>query len=95
MMQSKLGKFLVASNFSRFSYAIAKAAAFCLLILAHTKACINGPLPIVAIFLAYFACAFCVLRGLPVFFENGNIFIFKADTEGASPVEPLQGNSYK
>src|SRR5262249_8453241 len=35
MMTSKLGKFLVSSNFSRFSYAAAKAIAFCLLIAVH------------------------------------------------------------
>ena len=34
MMKSKLGKFLVASNFSRFTYAVTKALAFGLLILS-------------------------------------------------------------
>lgn len=37
MMKSKNGRFLVASSFSRFSYAVAKALAFCLLILLHTS----------------------------------------------------------
>jgi len=77
MMQSKVGKFLVASNFSRFSYAISKAVAFCLLIGAHTNAWKNSALPAVAMFCVYFAAAFCVVRGLPVFFEGDNIFIFK------------------
>ncbi len=35
MMQSPLGKFLVASNFSRFTYAVVKALAFCLIIACH------------------------------------------------------------
>jgi|SRR5579885_11151 len=77
MMQSGIGKFLVASNFSRFSYAVAKAVAFCLVIASHTNA--GAQLPIVsavAIFLVYFACAFCLIRGLPVIFEAS--FLFKA-----------------
>ena len=76
MMQSGLGKFLVTSNFSRGSYAVSKAVAFCLLIAAHTKLCQPTVLPTIAITVAYFACAFCVLRGLPVFFEGENIFLF-------------------
>lgn len=68
MMQTGLGKFLVASNFSRFSYAIAKALAFCLLIAGRTP---QAP-PLVrtiAEFMAYFATAFCIIRGLPVLIE--------------------------
>ncbi len=81
MMQSKVGKFLVASNFSRFSYAISKAVAFCLLIGAHTEAWRNGPVPFIAMFCVYFAAAFCVVRGVPVFFEGDNIFIFKSSAD--------------
>lgn len=77
MMQSKLGKFLVASNFSRFSYAIAKAVAFCLMIAAHTAAGSVTVVPAVAGFCVYFSAAFCVVRGVPVFFEGENIFMFK------------------
>jgi phosphatidylglycerophosphate synthase len=77
MMQSGLGKFLVASNFSRFSYAVSKAVAFCLLIAAHTKLCQPTAVPTIAMAVAYFSCAFCVLRGLPVFFERENIFRFR------------------
>lgn len=77
MMQSKIGKFLVASNFSRFSYAIAKAVAFCLMIAANTAAGKETIVPLIAIFCVYFSAAFCVVRGLPVFFEGDNIFIFK------------------
>ena len=35
MMESKIGKFIVASNFSRGSYAVAKAFAFVLMIIAY------------------------------------------------------------
>ncbi|HEY9678025.1 MAG TPA: CDP-alcohol phosphatidyltransferase family protein [Drouetiella sp.] len=87
MMQNPVGKFLVASNFSRFSYAIAKAVAFCLLIAAHTTMLENSPVPAVGNFFLYFAAAFCVVRGIPVFFEVENPFIFK------EPVEPAKEKS--
>jgi CDP-diacylglycerol---glycerol-3-phosphate 3-phosphatidyltransferase len=77
MMHSKVGKFLVASNFSRFSYAIAKAVAFCLMIAANTAAGRETVVPSIAIFCVYFSAVFCVVRGLPVFFEGDNIFIYK------------------
>jgi CDP-diacylglycerol--glycerol-3-phosphate 3-phosphatidyltransferase len=70
MMKSGLGKFLVASNFSRFSYAIAKAFAFCLMIAAHTTYGATTIIPQVADFLVYFSCAFCIIRGLPVLIEG-------------------------
>ncbi len=78
MMQSKVGKFLVASNFSRFSYAIAKAVAFCLLIAANTLAGRDTAVPAIANFCVYFSALFCVVRGVPVFFEGDNIFVFNA-----------------
>lgn len=37
MMQGKIAKFIVASNFSRFTYAVCKALAFLLLIAGHLK----------------------------------------------------------
>lgn len=73
MMQSPLGKFLVASTFSRFTYAVAKAAAFCLLILAHTTVCLGTVVPASADFLVYFSCVFCVVRGLPVLIEGRHL----------------------
>jgi phosphatidylglycerophosphate synthase len=84
MMQSKVGKFLVASNFSRFSYAIAKAVAFCLLIAARTSQWEHTFVPALANFFVYFAAVFCVIRGLPVFFEGDNIFVFKPKVEETS-----------
>lgn len=84
MMQSPVGKFLVASNFSRFSYAIAKAVAFCLLIAANTSAGSQTMVPAIAQFFVYFAALFCVVRGLPVLFEGDNIFVFKPQVESKS-----------
>lgn len=70
MMQTGLGKLLVASNFSRFTYAICKALAFCLVILGQVSSLNNSILPTVAITLVYISAAFCVLRGLPVLIEG-------------------------
>jgi phosphatidylglycerophosphate synthase len=74
MMQSGLGKFLVASNFSRFTYAVVKALAFCLIIAAHTAALAATAVPTVAIYLVYFSCFFCLIRGLPVLIEGQSLF---------------------
>ncbi|HEY9714404.1 MAG TPA: CDP-alcohol phosphatidyltransferase family protein, partial [Chroococcales cyanobacterium] len=60
MMQSAIGKFIVASNFMRFTYAVVKAVAFCLVIAAHTEMLSNSVIPAVAIALVYTAAAFCV-----------------------------------
>lgn len=75
MMQSALGKFLVASNFSRFSYAVAKALAFCLVVAAHTALGKTYNLEPAALFLVYFSCAFCLIRGLPVILESKSLFL--------------------
>lgn len=76
MMESKLGKFIVASNFSRFTYAVTKALAFGFMILAHLpvdykyKAIIS----IIAYSCAYISLIFCVVRGLPVLIESKRFF---------------------
>jgi CDP-diacylglycerol--glycerol-3-phosphate 3-phosphatidyltransferase len=70
MMETPLGKFLVSSNFSRFSYAVCKAVAFCLIILAQHSAFQKTVMPQVAMGLVYASCVFCVLRGLPVIVEG-------------------------
>lgn len=70
MMQSALGKFLVSSNFSRFTYAICKALAFCLLILAQVSSYKSTVLPAIATALVYASAAFCIIRGLPVIVEG-------------------------
>ncbi|MBZ0188795.1 MAG: hypothetical protein K8F91_21310, partial [Candidatus Obscuribacterales bacterium] len=76
MMQSSVGKFLVASNFSRFTYAIVKAVAFCLMIAGQTSIGQQWQLLPIAMFFVYFSCLFCVIRGLPVLLEGGSIFTF-------------------
>jgi CDP-diacylglycerol--glycerol-3-phosphate 3-phosphatidyltransferase len=78
MMETPLGKFLVASNFSRGTYAVVKAVAFCLLIAARTKACQNTLIPSIAIYCAYASAVFCVIRGLPVLVEGRSLFEAKA-----------------
>jgi len=72
MMQGKIAKFIVASNFSRFTYAICKAVAFFFLILGHIKYDFKykGTVLEIGIICTYIAVAFCVLRGLPVIFES-------------------------
>ena len=66
MMGSKLGKFIVSSNFSRFSYAVSKVIAFCLVILSikHQEIKLFGDI------FVYISLVFCVLRGLPVLLES-------------------------
>jgi phosphatidylglycerophosphate synthase len=81
MMESPIGKFIVASNFMRFGYAVVKAVAFALMIAAHTSQGqapvlqLGGPaavplVPTVAICCAYIAALMCVLRGIPVIIEG-------------------------
>ena len=76
MMQSKIGKFIVASNFCRFSYAIFKAIAFALLLLAHMQADYTGKelVTTIAYASAYIAVFFCVIRGIPVVIESKSFF---------------------
>lgn len=70
MMDTALGKFLVASNFSRFTYAITKAVAFCLVIAGQTQALRTTVVPDIALWCVYASAAFCVIRGLPVLVEG-------------------------
>ena len=73
MQQSPIGKLLVSSNFSRTSYAVAKAVAFAFMILGHTPgfaASLSGPITTVGLICTYISVAFCVVRGLPVLVEG-------------------------
>ncbi len=74
MMRSPVGKFLVASNFSRFSYAVAKALAFCLVIGYQISELHTDEVSLAANFCVYFSCFFCLVRGLPVLFEARELF---------------------
>ena len=70
MMESPLGKFLVASNFMRFTYAVVKAAAFCIVIAGTTKWAQGTPTAQIGLILTYGSAAFCVVRGVPVLIEG-------------------------
>ena len=76
MMQSKIGKFIVASNFCRFTYAVTKAIAFAFLILVNSPLEFAGKdiITMIAYTCAYIAVAFCVLRGIPVVIESRRFF---------------------
>lgn len=73
MQQTRLGWLLVSSNFSRTTYAVAKAAAFALMILGHTpgfSSQASTNITGLGLFFVYVAVAFCVVRGLPVLVEG-------------------------
>ncbi len=73
MMESGMGKLLVSSNFSRWTYAFAKAVAFSFLILAHTPSLdpvIAEPIWMIAMSGVYISVFFCIVRGLPVLLEG-------------------------
>ena len=82
MMESKIGKFIVASNFSRGSYAVAKAFAFVLMIVAYVPDNIIPAQNIIlkiALVCVYVSVVFCVLRGLPVVIEGMRFFLNKEE----------------
>ena len=78
MQQSKIGKFICASKFMRISYAVAKVAAFMLLIVVYTPGIeIWQGLPtlkFITMALAWIAIIFCVVRAIPVVAESGRMF---------------------
>ena len=82
-MESKLGRFLVASNYSRGSYAVAKAFAFVLMIVAYIPNIPQNWLQYqnivlkVALVCVWISVIFCVLRGLPVVIEGMRFFMEK------------------
>ena len=76
MQQNPIAKFIVASNFCRFTYAVCKAMAFAFIIAANIpmeyphKAIVST----VAIVCTYISVFFCVVRGLPVLIESKRFF---------------------
>ena len=78
MQESKIGKFICASKFMRISYAVAKVAAFMLLIVVNTPGIeIWSGTPIlhtITMILAWIAIIFCVVRAIPVVAESGKLF---------------------
>jgi len=76
MQKSKIGKFICASKFMRISYAVAKVAAFVILIFAYIPGLnenISAVSELIGLILAWIAIIFCVVRGLPVLFEAGSV----------------------
>jgi CDP-diacylglycerol---glycerol-3-phosphate 3-phosphatidyltransferase len=77
MQQASWAKFIVASNFSRTTYAVCKAVAFALLVLGHTPtldAHWQGIILAIGTASAYIAILFCVARGIPVLIEGRRFF---------------------
>lgn len=78
LQQSPLGRLAVSSNFSRTAYAVCKAVAFAVLILAHTPGLALAWLDVaskVGLLSAYVAVAFCVVRGVPVLIEGRRFLV--------------------
>lgn len=77
MQSTKWGKFICSSKFMRISYAVAKVAAFVLLIAAGIPG-LNAEFAtivyFVALILAWIAIIFCVVRAIPVVVESGKLF---------------------
>jgi CDP-diacylglycerol--glycerol-3-phosphate 3-phosphatidyltransferase len=77
MQSSAWGKFICSSKFMRISYAVAKVAAFILLIVAYVPDSdteIASIIRLIAVVLAWFAIIFCVVRAIPVVAESGKLF---------------------
>lgn len=76
MQSTTWGKYICASKFMKTSYAVAKVAAFMLLILAYTPCDKFDMMQIepVAVVLAWIAIIFCVVRAIPVVAESGKLF---------------------
>lgn len=77
MQSTAWGKFICGSKFMRISYAVAKVAAFILLIVAYIpnmnpNSC--GAIRLIAEILAWIAIIFCVVRAIPVVAESGKLF---------------------
>lgn len=77
MMESALGRWLVAGQFMRIFYAVLKAVAFCWLLLIYPLPSVlpgfwaewGGLLEAIGLILVYAAVLICLLRGLPVVSE--------------------------
>ncbi len=76
MMQGKIAKFIVASNFCRFTYAVCKAVAFFFLIAGHIPTPFKNQEIIlqIGIVCAIISVVYCVLRGIPVVIESKRFF---------------------
>ena len=77
MQTTEWGKFICASKFMKTTYAVAKVAAFILLIVAYIPGLetrVAGAVCTTAVALAWIAIMFCVVRAIPVVAESGKLF---------------------
>ena len=78
IQSSKLGQFICASKFMRISYAVAKVAAFIIIIAGRIPGyemySFTPILQNIGLILAIFALIFCVVRGIPVVIESKKLF---------------------
>ena len=77
MQTTEWGKFICASKFMKTTYAVAKVAAFILLILAYNPGLADNyanAVNNIAVLLSWVAIIFCVLRAVPVVAESGKLF---------------------
>ena len=76
MMQGKIARFIVASNFCRFTYAVCKAIAFFFLIAGHIPCQYANQDVIlqIGVICAIISTVYCVLRGIPVVIESRRFF---------------------
>lgn len=77
MQSTAWGKFICGSKFMRISYAVAKVAAFVLMIAAFIPKINAGAatyIYIIAVILSWIAILFCVVRAIPVVAECGKLF---------------------
>ena len=77
MQSTTWGKFICGSKFMRISYAVAKVAAFILLIIAYIPdlgVIYADTIRLIAVILAWIAIIFCVVRAIPVIVESGKLF---------------------
>ena len=77
MQSTEWGKFICASKFMKTTYAVAKVAAYILLIVAYIPGLEVGAAGVIrqiAVILAWIAIIFCIVRGIPVVAESGKLF---------------------
>ncbi len=77
MQSTEWGKFICASKIMKTTYAVAKVAAYILLIVAYIPGLevgVAGVIRQTAVILAWIAIIFCIVRGIPVVAESGKLF---------------------
>jgi len=77
MMQGKIAKFIVASNFCRFTYAVCKALAFFFLIAGNMPVEYSAKAGLLqaGLICTVISVVFCVARGVPVIIEAQRFFV--------------------